>query len=332
MSIKPPMTSLPLIALIDCDFIVYRACAAAEDEIDFGEDVIFVQSRFSDVIKNISRDLERIYVFLERTYHREPFLFLLFSDSENFRKLVDPAYKGHRNRKKPCGYVRAQKTLAASYKVVRLAGLEADDTMGIMSQTLAQAGNEVVICSPDKDMRQIPGQLWDLNPESPIQHISPEDGWRWFLTQTMTGDQTDGYSGIPGIGKVKADALIDKYGPHWETVHQAFLKAGLTTDDALRNARLARILTADDFDFATGTPRLWEPRGTDGGPAVRSDLQPDPLGADGSQPPGGVPDPWGLSSSASSDHGSDPGAATEDRDSAAPTQKRRFQKRKGQDA
>lgn len=331
------MNKKPLIALIDCDFIVYRACAAAEDEIDFGLDVIVVQSRFHDVIKNIDRDLDRIYNFLERTFGDEPLLFLCFSDSENFRKSIDPAYKGHRNRKKPCGYVRAQRALGGFWKLIKLPGLEADDAMGIMSQTLAQAGNEVIICSPDKDMRQIPGQLWDLNPENPVQHISPEEGWRWFLTQTMTGDQTDGYSGIPGVGKVKADALLDKHGPSWATVEQAFYKAELTRDDALRNARLARILTADDFDFATGSPRLWEPREpgrAHGGPALRADLQPGPLGTDGSQPPGGsdIHDLQLSPSSASSDNGADTGAAAEHRDAAAPTQKRRVLKKKSTDS
>ena len=34
--------------LIDADYIVYKACAAAETEIDFGEDLIVVTSQFSD--------------------------------------------------------------------------------------------------------------------------------------------------------------------------------------------------------------------------------------------------------------------------------------------
>ena len=32
--------------LIDADYIVYKSCAGAEDEIDFGDDVILVVSRF----------------------------------------------------------------------------------------------------------------------------------------------------------------------------------------------------------------------------------------------------------------------------------------------
>jgi DNA polymerase-1 len=46
--------------LIDADYIVYKACAGAEDEIDWGDDVITVVSKFSDAMKNVERDLTRI--------------------------------------------------------------------------------------------------------------------------------------------------------------------------------------------------------------------------------------------------------------------------------
>ena len=34
--------------LIDADFIVYKCCAASETEIDFGEDLIVVTSKFTE--------------------------------------------------------------------------------------------------------------------------------------------------------------------------------------------------------------------------------------------------------------------------------------------
>ena len=46
--------------LIDCDYIVYKCCAAAETEMDFGDDVIVVTSNFSDAMKCVERDLEKI--------------------------------------------------------------------------------------------------------------------------------------------------------------------------------------------------------------------------------------------------------------------------------
>ena len=46
--------------LIDADYIVYKGCAAAETEIDWGSDVIMVTSRFSEAYKNITKDINKI--------------------------------------------------------------------------------------------------------------------------------------------------------------------------------------------------------------------------------------------------------------------------------
>ncbi len=62
---------------------------------------------------------------------------------------------------------------------------------------------------------------------------------------------------------------MDEHGYNWKTVKEAFEKAGLTEDDAYRNARLARILTCEDYDYKTEQPILWCPsdahNGTDNG-------------------------------------------------------------------
>ena len=71
--------------------------------------------------------------------------------------------------------------------------LEADDAMGIYATK--HPGN--IIVSPDKDMRQIPGKLYNMDE---VIDITPEDGMQWHYIQTLAGDQTDGYSGVPGIG------------------------------------------------------------------------------------------------------------------------------------
>ena len=46
--------------LIDCDYIVYKCCAAAETEIDFGEDVIVVTSQFSEAMKCVEKNLKEL--------------------------------------------------------------------------------------------------------------------------------------------------------------------------------------------------------------------------------------------------------------------------------
>ena len=222
--------------LIDADYIVYKSCAAAEYDIDWGDDVIMVGSKFSEAYNGVKRDLDRIS---GEFFDSEVILF--FSDSTNFRKRVAPDYKGHRNRKKPCGYRRVIYKLHDEYKVIRMPELEADDAMGIY----ATSNDDCVVVSPDKDMKQIPGKLYNMEE---MFTIDKQSGWEWFLIQTLSGDSTDGYSGAPGFGIKTSQKFFAEYGYTWNSVVRAFIQKGLTEEDALRNARLAKILTADDYD------------------------------------------------------------------------------------
>ena len=233
--------------LIDAAYIVYKNCAAAETELDFGEDVILVTSNFSDAYNATTKELTKLkdeFVF--------PSIKLFFSDTKNFRKKIAPSYKGHRNRKKPCGYKRVINKLKTEFDVIIMPELEADDAMGIYATQYP--GN--VIVSPDKDMKQIPGTLYNLDEKFTI---TPDSGRAWHLIQCLSGDQTDGYGGVPGIGVKRAEALFKKEGYSWRTVVRAFKDKGLTEEDALTNARLARILTTDDYDYKRNIPRLWTP-------------------------------------------------------------------------
>lgn len=233
---------------IDADYIVYKGCAAAETEIDWGSDVIMVTSKFTEAYANVLKDINKIIG--EFGGFKEPVLF--FSDSHNFRKDILASYKGHRNRKKPCGYRRVINQLKNEFEVIVMRSLEADDAMGIYATKFP--GN--VIVSPDKDMRQIPGSLYTME-----EHVivNADDGAKWHLIQTIAGDQTDGYGGVPGIGVKRAESLFAKEGYKWDTVVKAFAEKDLGEDIALQNARLARILTVDDYDWKRKCPILWTP-------------------------------------------------------------------------
>ena len=234
--------------LIDADFIVYKCCAAAETEIDWAEDVILVTSRFSEAYKaslhEIMKIRDQLGTFAETI--------LFFSHHKNFRKKIYPEYKGHRNRKKPCGYKKVIAALQDDYGTIIMPELEADDAMGIYATQYP--GN--IIVSPDKDMRQIPGQLYDFNETTLIEN---QEGIRWHYIQTLAGDQTDGYSGCPGIGVKKATTLFEKKGYNWNTIKEAFAEKDLDEDTALMNARLAKILTKDYYDNTKRIPILWSP-------------------------------------------------------------------------
>ena len=235
--------------LVDADYVVYKCCAGAETEIDWGDDVILVTSKFSEAYANVKRELLKI---ANNFLWDVPELILFFSDSVNFRKSIQPAYKGHRNRKKPCGYKRVINRLKTEYEVVIMPTLEADDALGIYA-TKNPGG---VICSPDKDMRQIPGRLFDM---SEMMNVEEAEGKKWHLVQSLAGDQTDGYAGCPGLGVKRAVTLFEDKGYSWKTVVEAFADKGLSEEVALENARLAKILTASDYDFDKQQPILWTP-------------------------------------------------------------------------
>jgi 5'-3' exonuclease len=235
--------------LIDADFIVYKCCAANESEIDWGDDVIVVSSRFSEAYEMVERELYKIAEDLG--CFDDTILF--FTDSVNFRKQIDPAYKGHRNRKKPCGYRRVINKLKEEYSVVVMPQLEADDAIGIYATK--EQGH--IICSPDKDMRQIPGDLYDLS--TGVVTITKKEGERWHYIQTLAGDQTDGYSGVPGFGIKRAATFFEENGYSWSSVVEAFKSKDLDESVALQNARLAKILQHTDYDFDTESVKLWTP-------------------------------------------------------------------------
>ncbi|MEC8736804.1 MAG: T7 exonuclease [Planctomycetota bacterium] len=249
--------------LIDADYIVYKCAAAAEEDYDFGNDVIVVTSRFSEAYEMVLRDLSHIANDLG--VYDDSVLF--FSSPSNFRKKISSTYKGSRTRKKPCGYRRIINKLTEDFPVVVYPDLEADDALGIYSTT--HPGN--IIVSPDKDLRQIPGDLYNLR--DPVEEIQPDDALRWFYIQTMAGDMTDGYSGIPTVGVKRADAILEKNGCSWDTVLNAFLDKDLTKEDALMNARLAKILTKDDY--IDGQIKLWDPTdagdGADAGATIQAE-------------------------------------------------------------
>ena len=231
--------------LIDADYIVYKCCAANETEIDWGDEVIVVSSRFSEAYNMVERELFKIANDLG--CFDDSILF--FTDSINFRKRIDPAYKGHRNRKKPCGYRRVINKLKEEYNVVVMPELEADDALGIYATK--EQGH--IICSPDKDMRQIPGDLYDFS--DAVVTITKTKGEHWHYIQTLAGDQTDGYSGVPGFGIKRAEAFFEENGYSWSSVVKAFESKGLDESVALQNARLAKILQCTCLLYTSPSPR-----------------------------------------------------------------------------
>lgn len=245
----------PLYLLFDADMFVFRACAAEETEINWYGDLWTLHSEVSECKAKIDEMISAItdIVLNHLKYEGNYEIVMCFSDKQNFRKKLLSTYKLNRaDRRKPLAYSAMVDWVKKHYTAKSYKGLEADDVIGIMAT--ASKGNAVVI-SGDKDMKSIPAIFYDFI-HNEFYDITEEQANYWHLYQTLVGDVADNYKGCPKIGNVGATKLLSNSAT-WETVVGAFEKAGLTSDDALLQARLAYILRTENFK--EGKILLWIP-------------------------------------------------------------------------
>jgi 5'-3' exonuclease len=240
--------------LIDGDLILYRSSAVVEKEVRWDDENHVLWANEEEAWVAVKYELDKLFTRFDTKQH-----VIALTQGPNFRLTVDPTYKSNRAKtRKPVCYAAVRNRLQAEYRTTFLAGLEADDVMGIF----ATRDPSAIICSMDKDMKTIPCTLWN---GKDLVKVSEAEADYFHLFQTLTGDTTDGYSGCPGIGPVKAEKVLncDVNGnwleSAWAAVTTAFVKAGLTEGDALRQARLARILRDSDWDAKKKEPILWTP-------------------------------------------------------------------------
>lgn len=184
------------------------------------------------------------------------------TDAVNFRKELNPEYKSNRQGvRKPELLQFVKDYLASEYVTFQRPRLEADDIMGILATTDRWIPGEKIMVSEDKDMRTIPGNLYNpRNPDLGVIEISPLDADRFHMWQTLVGDSSDGYPGCPGVGPVKAEPLIGMDADElWDFVLEWYYDKGLTETDAILQARMARILRASDWNNKKKKVRLWVP-------------------------------------------------------------------------
>jgi DNA polymerase-1 len=190
---------------------------------------------------------------------------LCFTGRDNFRYSILPTYKSNRRGKpKPMLLDALIEHGWDSWDCKEVDCLEADDIMGILA---TKSPGRYVMATIDKDLKQIPGIHYNWKKER-IKEIEPWEADYWFYFQVLTGDSTDGYAGCPGIGVCRARKVLkgfsqgtteDSANHAWARVVRTFESRGLTEEDALVQARVARILREGDYDFAERQPILWSP-------------------------------------------------------------------------
>lgn len=199
-----------------------------------------------------------------------------------YRRMVSGDYKSHREgTKKPLGYSAVVDEVCKTAQSMALPTLEADDVAGIVAtaprdswvgERLEDMGlgdafdGGTVLCSVDKDLMQVPGRLYNPHvPEQGVIDIDSVEAEAYFYAQVMAGDASDGYKGVRGVGTTTALRMtqpLNDGSSMWGVVLEAYEKAGQSVTEAVRTARLARVLRFEDYDPSLQGSEcvgLWEP-------------------------------------------------------------------------
>ncbi len=252
-------------ALIDADVVVYMAANAAEKAIDWGDDIWTLYADAAEARDIFRREVDKVQEAVEA----DDVIICLSDRNGTFRHSLWPAYKGNRSSRKPLVYrhLRDWIETQTEWRTYLRPNLEADDVMGILATHPKIVPGRKVICTIDKDLRQIPGFYYNMDGSGLVEEISEAAADYYLFMQALTGDTIDNYPGCPGIGPVRAKTILAKAwtiedeefdrGTAWRAVVAAYEKAGLTADDAALQFTLARILRADDYDFQKKEPKVW---------------------------------------------------------------------------
>lgn len=250
------------VALLDGDIVAFRAASTGATEVDWDGDgnstsyvstdeAISTAFRIAEEWRKGARCDQAILCLSDRSIPKS-----------SFRYLYHPLYKRHRTSSKPEAYEDVIKALRDEYRTIIIPRLEADDVLGIWA-TNGKLANPVAV-STDKDMLTIPGRVFNpMKMKKPVK-IGKHQAMLQWMKQTLIGDTVDGYKGCPGIGEAKATKLLEEGDTSslesaWGIVLDAFKSKKKTLEDAVAEARCARILQTEDYNEATGEIRIWHP-------------------------------------------------------------------------
>jgi len=232
-----------LLALLDGDIILYRTGFAS---MDVSERI--AKARMSETIGTI---MDTVGASSYRMY---------LSDSKgNFRLSLFPRYKANRPDNKPVHHEALSNYITNEWGAMIAWGEEADDALGI-----DQSGDTTVICSIDKDLKQIPGRHYNWV-TGEFKTISESEGLYLFYKQLLTGDSTDNITvkeglSCPGIGGQKAYQALEgcvTEEQYWETVCKLYYKQ--CKDQPLTDIHNRITLTGQLVKIRQKEGQIWNP-------------------------------------------------------------------------
>ena len=131
---------------------------------------------------------------------------------DNFRLDLYEDYKGNRTKAKssrPDWFLDLKSDIEAKYDgCVFSENCEADDLVRVWANECAKLNVPHVVVTVDKDLDCIIGNHYNPR-KGEFYVVDQEYATRFYWKQVLMGDSTDNIPGIPKVGPVKADKILD---------------------------------------------------------------------------------------------------------------------------
>ena len=251
-----------MLAMIDGDLAAYRASAACQRNLDWGDGSAPEAHVNPDEAARSA--IMTIRLWAEQADAKR--ILVCLTGSGNFRKSVLPSYKANRkDAPRPLALLHVRQAIREAFATACVDGLEADDLLGLAVSNPRLMGRCVAV-SGDKDLKGTPGfHLHPIHDTAPV-FVSEANANHMWLGQALTGDPSDGYAGCPGVGAVRAGKLLAPWDGQdaaegFAIVAAEYARRGQPEGAALIQARVARILRHGDYAKGAREVRLWAPSG-----------------------------------------------------------------------
>lgn len=214
--------------LIDADVVAFRCAASAEPTKikPYREPIEMAIRRAEELIYRIFADMN--------TDNYKGFL----TGKGNFRKVIDPSYKANRTKPEPAYLQDLRQYMILDWKMEVVDGIEADDAIGMAST------EDTIICSNDKDLRQIPGGFYNFTVNK-FEVIDEITAAQVPYSLMLIGDSTDNISGVDRIGKKTAAKIIQEYGDDIDGLKKRVQELYNDDERFYRNLLLVKVLRSE---------------------------------------------------------------------------------------
>ncbi|OUY08344.1 DNA polymerase I [Acinetobacter populi] len=258
---------MPPFVLVDGSYFLFRAFHAIPL-------LTTSQGLHTNAVRGASAAIQKLMRRVNPTH-----MAVIFDTPEpTFRHELSPIYKGDR----PSMPDELGEQIPYLHDLIRalgiplfsLAGVEADDIIGTLTQQALLEGHQVLISTGDKDMAQLVNPNVTLEDSFKERVLDEQGVFEKFGVHphqivdylTLMGDASDGIMGVPGIGAKTAAKLLNEFGTLNNIIANADQikgKVGQNIKDNVDNIRvdhqLATIITGLELNLSWEDLKLGEP-------------------------------------------------------------------------